>query len=293
MGFFDFISPLAKALPIVGDFFEAYSDKRENDRLQDQFNTNVQMQREFAQHGLSWKAQDARDAGLHPLAALGASGINFQPVYVGGEKKTNFRDFGQDIYKAVDNRMNQAVLREAEAKAGIAEETLKQLKQGGQAGSEIDELGNKVSKNVSVKIPQSIGKEYGFKPLTVDNIDEYGVIWGLPNQNAQDALSEGPDSWKYAYVKAMRLLRAMGARAHISKSMWKELRDVRPHFENKNVLAVYSPVKANWVAVQKKSPFDAHLFLQKDDIILRGKKGIDFYYKSNQEGKYIRQEIRR
>jgi len=35
---------------------------------------NYDMQKEFAQHGLSWKIQDAIDSGIHPLYALGGSG---------------------------------------------------------------------------------------------------------------------------------------------------------------------------------------------------------------------------
>lgn len=35
------------------------------------------LQREFAQNGIQWKAQDARAAGIHPLAALGAQTHSF------------------------------------------------------------------------------------------------------------------------------------------------------------------------------------------------------------------------
>lgn len=46
---------------------------------------NIDLQREFAQHGISWRAADARAAGLAPSAALGASGATFSPVAsVGG-----------------------------------------------------------------------------------------------------------------------------------------------------------------------------------------------------------------
>lgn len=40
---------------------------------------NIELQREFAQHGISWKVDDAISAGIHPLAALGADTMSFTP----------------------------------------------------------------------------------------------------------------------------------------------------------------------------------------------------------------------
>lgn len=45
---------------------------------------NTELQREFAQNGITWKVQDAQRAGLHPLAALGASGASYTPSSVVG-----------------------------------------------------------------------------------------------------------------------------------------------------------------------------------------------------------------
>lgn len=47
---------------------------------------NMQMQKEFAQNGIRWRVEDAVAAGLHPLAALGASGASYSPVqYIPGD----------------------------------------------------------------------------------------------------------------------------------------------------------------------------------------------------------------
>lgn len=42
---------------------------------------NYEAQKEFAQMGLQWRAEDARQAGLHPMAALGAAGASFSPSF--------------------------------------------------------------------------------------------------------------------------------------------------------------------------------------------------------------------
>lgn len=58
---------------------------------------NIKYQRQFAQHGIRWKVADAKAAGLHPLAALGAQTTSFQPVSVGSD----FGSAGQDISRAI------------------------------------------------------------------------------------------------------------------------------------------------------------------------------------------------
>lgn len=68
-------------------------------------NRNEAMQREFAQHGVRWRVDDAKAAGLHPLFALGGSGSTFSPhpTVVGQDRSKGdfFRQTGQDISRAV------------------------------------------------------------------------------------------------------------------------------------------------------------------------------------------------
>jgi hypothetical protein len=74
----------------------------------DMFNTNVGLQREFAQNGVQWKVADAQKAGISPLAALGAQTHQFSPVQVGnsaGAADSVLGDalgsMGQNISRAV------------------------------------------------------------------------------------------------------------------------------------------------------------------------------------------------
>jgi len=77
---------------------------------------NIEMQREFAQSGIQWKAEDARKAGIHPLYAMGAAGASFAPVSVAGIPNTSMGDAlsksSQHIGRAVQaaqTRDDQAV----------------------------------------------------------------------------------------------------------------------------------------------------------------------------------------
>lgn len=65
---------------------------------------NAALQREFAQMGIRWKVEDAKAAGIHPLAALGATTVGASPSYVAGDgfsARSNYRQMGQDVGRAI------------------------------------------------------------------------------------------------------------------------------------------------------------------------------------------------
>jgi len=64
---------------------------------------NIQLQKDFAQHGIQWRVEDAKAAGIHPLAALGAQTTSFSPISVGGDPlAAGISGAGQDISRAVN-----------------------------------------------------------------------------------------------------------------------------------------------------------------------------------------------
>lgn len=77
--------------------------KRSADSAEDIADMNVEMQKEFAQNGIRWKVADAREAGIHPLYALGANTTSFSPVNVGDTSNgAGLAQAGQDIGRAID-----------------------------------------------------------------------------------------------------------------------------------------------------------------------------------------------
>lgn len=70
---------------------------------------NEALQREFAQNGIRWRVQDARMAGINPLAALGASGSSFSPVQVGYDPGPS-GSFGSDLARGMST-MGQDLTR--------------------------------------------------------------------------------------------------------------------------------------------------------------------------------------
>ena len=77
-------------------------------------NQNIGYQREFAQKGIRWKVEDAKAAGLHPLAALGAQTHSFAPNALPGSGVGDaMQQIGSDITRSRQAKMtNQERLSE-------------------------------------------------------------------------------------------------------------------------------------------------------------------------------------
>lgn len=93
-----------------------------NRNAQEQFNAqqlalaheNLDFQKQAAHEGIQWKVADAKLAGIHPLAALGAQTFSPSPVTAGGEAaKWNLDSVGQDVSRAAkalaDTQVRKAV----------------------------------------------------------------------------------------------------------------------------------------------------------------------------------------
>lgn len=99
---------------------------------------NIKLQKQFAQQGIQWKVADAKQAGIHPLAALGAQTTSFSPVQVG----SNFAQAGQDIGRAMQGTQNEntktaSTLAKLQLQRAELENTLlaSQIKRYNQAGT--------------------------------------------------------------------------------------------------------------------------------------------------------------
>lgn len=112
MGFGDFIKSAAGG-NIIGSAIGAVGSLVGGALNASDASAQMEMQREFAQNGVRWKVEDAKRAGIHPLAALGAQTFSYNPVMTG--------DNGVSEAMA---RMGQGVDRAAHAKAMAEERAL-------------------------------------------------------------------------------------------------------------------------------------------------------------------------
>lgn len=87
----------------IGAGLNYLSAKKNRAAQQQMFQQNIDMQREFAQHGIRWKVEDAKAAGIHPLYALGSSTHSYSPQFLGGSTPANdYAAIGQNLGRAID-----------------------------------------------------------------------------------------------------------------------------------------------------------------------------------------------
>lgn len=82
---------------------------------------NYQQQKEFAQNGIRWKVADAKAAGIHPLAALGAMPTSYTPAstVVNPPDYSFLSEAGQNIGRAMDAKRTQEERIAQQAKQDI------------------------------------------------------------------------------------------------------------------------------------------------------------------------------
>lgn len=85
---------------------------------------NIAAQKEFAQNGIRWKVEDAKNAGIHPLYALGASTNSFSPVsgYAGDYGISDAANtFGQGVDRAIRAKMTERERQDLQARQEMQE----------------------------------------------------------------------------------------------------------------------------------------------------------------------------
>ena len=117
------VGSLLSGLGSLGGLFGGGSKARKNAEMR-----NYAMQKEFAQNQLQWRAADARKAGLHPMAALGAAGQGFTP-FLGGQAASgsHWSDAAQDMGRAV-SRIAAGRQNAYEKQQGRYERRLQQMR---------------------------------------------------------------------------------------------------------------------------------------------------------------------
>lgn len=110
---------------------------KQNALAQSQYDQNVALQKEFAQNSMQWRVDDAKKAGLHPMAALGIQGSSFTPLQTIGYAQDNsasnlmnaISDMGQSVNyastKAKDNQQQQVAVRLAQEGVELQNEGLR------------------------------------------------------------------------------------------------------------------------------------------------------------------------
>lgn len=152
---------LGAGLGFISGMMNRSAQEEANERQYQLAQQNMAQQKEFAQHGIRWKVADAQAAGLHPLAALGATTTSFSPVSVGdvSAPTLDLGPMGQNIGRAID----AASTAEEKGNAVTAKMQALQLERG--------ELENSLLKTQIMKANQPAARQ---PSMPASNV-KYGV----------------------------------------------------------------------------------------------------------------------
>lgn len=95
---------IAGGSSLAGGLLNFFGQQAQRNQDMEIHQQNIALQREFAQNGIRWRAEDARAAGIHPAFAMGAPVTSFSPQQVGSQPNdfSFVGKMGQDIGRAID-----------------------------------------------------------------------------------------------------------------------------------------------------------------------------------------------
>lgn len=196
-----------------------------NNAAKDLQASNIANQLAFAKHGIQWKVEDAKRAGVHPLFALGANTSSFSNVTGDNSLGTGISEAGQNLGRAVSamgNQEERAIQLES-LKANLEKQKLENTILGMEAASRVRLLNQPGSAGPapSVGAPVSGAGAGGFPVTTIDTpkldpeksakqIRMLGLNlandpWTSDAQTAEDVLGEGVSDWLWPFLKVPSL----------------------------------------------------------------------------------------
>lgn len=110
---------------VIGAASSLFGGKKARDSAADQAMANYLQQKEFAQHGIRWRVEDAKQAGLHPLYALQGAGATFTPNPIVTTEQGAFESMGQNLSRAAKAALSQ---RERTAADDLTEQQIRESK---------------------------------------------------------------------------------------------------------------------------------------------------------------------
>lgn len=250
------------ALPMIGDIVAADKSRSASNYQTDK---NVEWQKEFAKHGIRWRVDDARAAGIHPLAGLGASTTSFSPIPAGDDGAAYYSRAGQRLGDSIQRASNVDEKKQRQVDLEIRQEQLRnmrltnaglqaELERGattqpsmpvGQTpiGQEFglpgqDQAivnGNKQHTFVrpEINLSDQLGIEAGKSALEKFSVDQKGRLWRIPTQeNAEVLESSAFDQAKYSLIRAgqhlVGLTHTLLPKTKAASRWRSEMRKLRP-----------------------------------------------------------------
>lgn len=176
-------------------------------------NKNADLQREFAKNSVQWRVADAKAAGIHPLAALGANMGGASPSFQSAGDY-GISAAGQDISRAINANATRTERETNELQTRIAEATLRNWELRNQELAynlaNKSQMGPPAPPTFEIKPAEITAWQPDAPHLTAGPVRPSGSVfnlghilgdWALPSDQLNEAL-EDMGFAKYAWVAA-------------------------------------------------------------------------------------------
>lgn len=140
---------------------------------EEQQENNAALQKEFAQNGIRWKVADAKAAGIHPLAALGAQTQSYTPMVIGDPMADALANAGQDIGGAINRQQTNQERADTMAKQTAAV-AARQKVVDGMATTRANLENSKLQSEIALLNSQIRRNMMGMPPPMPDNLTQSG-----------------------------------------------------------------------------------------------------------------------
>lgn len=274
--------------PLISGGFDLLGGFLNRSHQEEMADAQYDAQREFAQHGIRWRVEDAKAAGLHPLAALGYAGQGYAPQRIFADPVANAMGrMGQDLGRAISTMKTKEEKEIVRIRIDQEREKLKNMKlrnSGLEKLQRENETNNPsmprigrseteqsfgivgqddaaTKRNLGVeyvapRLPTSkgIGVSSGTGPLQVSKIRKDGYLYFLPIQEAQEALESTFDFWLQYHAGSLSELwnglkaSWKGTNSEFTRRWYKAFKPFLPETGPERVW-VYRPLRGQWQTI--------------------------------------------
>lgn len=283
----------------ISNLFGGGDDDDEKDALKI-MDKQFDYQQAILQNQIQWRAEDARKAGLHPLAALGAASMSFNPSMVGGygNKQSSLLErmgrAGQDIGAALNKlggvtQRQFDVLRLAQERekldnmklqnVGLRNQIYQNSRQTvgstplerhlGITGQDSPPAVS-AAQAAAIYEPPTIstskrpGVQSGTQPLERDVINVNGNLERFPTQNMSDTMESSPYHGMKYFLRKVKD-HALGVAANVfpggvNSPAFRRQLRFRRPAAPDGYAYVYEPGGASWELIRWKSKSEPPLF---------------------------------
>lgn len=174
--------------PLIEGTFGALSDEKNRQYHESENEKERQRQYEFAKNSLTWRMEDAKRAGIHPLAALGFQGVQSTPIQA-GDFGDSLANMGQSISRAMTATQSALDREDTEILNNLGIERARL--QNDLLRLQISNVANQINPPQPSPIEKQVSSDVGY--VKTDS-GGYAIV---PSEEVKQRIEDSPYEWAH------------------------------------------------------------------------------------------------